>query len=308
MNLVFVQKAMQLNRYCQRKSVDVRLQSEDSNASGEDKTAKAGSHVGGRAGRGLDLGEVAAGGLGDASGERDRRRVDSSGIVGDGVGSGSSGGGSGDRGGGGDHLGLRRVDGSDNRGGRVDGRVDGRADGRGGVRRGSGSVGGRSGVRRGSSLLLVVVGDAELGGVLVLASLVVDELDAVALGALRGLEGGLGVPGVGTAVLDLLSDGVDRDEVLGGALEEDEGDGALSGRLPGDGEGLADGDNGVQARLRDGVALGLSAGRGGVGRDERSKGGEASGEKSEHGGRHFEWLFVGLKVVDLKEWYVERVV
>lgn len=295
---------MQLNHYCQKKSVDVRLQSEDSNASGEDKTAEASSHVGGRAGGRLDLGEVATGGLGDASGERDGRRVDSSGVVGDGVGSGSSGGGSGDRGGGGDHLGLRRVDGSDNRGGRL----DGRADGRGGVRRGSGSVGGRSSVRRGSSLRLVVVGDAELGGVLVLASLVVDELDAVALGALRGLEGGLGVPGVGAAVLDLLGDGVDRDEVLGRALEEDEGDGALSGRLPGDGEGLADGDNGVQARLRDGVALGLSAGRGGVGRDERSKGGEACGEKSEHGGRHFEWLFVGLKVVDLKEWYVEKVV
>jgi hypothetical protein len=72
----------------------------------------------------------------------------------------------------------------------------------------------------------VVVGDAELGGVLVLAGLVVDELDAVALGTLRGLEGALGVPGVAAAVLDLLGDGVDGNEVLGRALEEDEGDGA----------------------------------------------------------------------------------
>ena len=275
----------------------MRLQSEDSNASGEDKAAEADSHVGGRAGRRLNVGHVATGGLGNASGERDRRRVGSSGVVGDGVGSSSSGDGSGDRGGG-------REDGS-NRGGRLHGRLGGG----GGVCRGSSSVRrGSSGVGRRCSSLLVVVRDAELGGVLVLAGLVVDELDAVALGALRGLKSGLGVPGVATAVLDLLGDGVDGDEVLGGALEEDERDGALSGRLPGDGEGLADRDDGVQARLRDGVALGLSAGRGGVGGNQRSKGGEASGEKSEHGGRHFERLFVGSKVVDLKEWYGERVV
>jgi hypothetical protein len=295
MILVFVQKDYAAKTILlPGKVVDVRLQSEDSNSGGEDKATEAGSHVGGRAGGGLDLGEVATGGLGDASGERDRRGVDSSGVVGDSVGSSSGGGGSGDRGGAGDHLGHGRVDGSDNRGSRLDGRADG---GR-GVRRGSGVGGGSSGVGRRSSSLLVVVGDAELGGVLVLASLVVDELDAVALGALRGLEGALGVPGVAAAVLDLLGDGVDGNEVLGRALEEDQGDGARGGRLPGDGEALADRDDGVQARLRDGVALGSIASGSGVGRDQRSKGGEASGEKTEHGGRHFERLFVGLKVVD----------
>jgi len=226
--------------------------------------------------------------------------VDGGGVVGNGVGR-SGGDGSSDRNrASGDRDLRRRVDRS-NRAGGLDDRADDRADGgavgdnRGrGVRRGNGGVGRRTG------LAVVLVGDAELGSVLVLAGLVVDELDAVALGTLRGLKGALGLPGVAAAVLDLLGDGVDGDEVLSRALEEDERDGALSGRVPSDGEALVDGNDGVQARLGDGVALRSIASRSGVGRDQRSESGEACGEKTEHGGRHFERLFVGWKVVSSK--------
>jgi len=75
------------------------------------------------------------------------------------------------------------------------------------------------------------IGDAELRGVLVGAGGVVDELDAVVGGV--GLEGGGGRPGVGAAVVGAFDDGVEREDVLGGAAEEDERYGAGCGWLGG---------------------------------------------------------------------------
>jgi hypothetical protein len=288
-----------------------RLQSEDGNGGGNDEATEAGGHVGGAASGGLDGGAVAASRGGDAGGHgASAGGVDGGGVVGDLVR--SSGGddrGDNDGRGGGGNLGHGRQDGGN--GGDLRG---GRAHGRGGVRGGSGGVGrGSSGVGRGSGSVGrrssnlggrrrgdngAVVGDAELGGVLVLAGRVVDELDTVALGALGGDKAVLGLPGVAAAVGDHLGDGLDELEVLGRALEEDERDGALGGRVPRDGEGRANGHNGVEARLRDGVALGRITSGSGVGRDQRSEGGEAGGEETEHGGRHLEWVIeVGMEKV-----------
>jgi hypothetical protein len=92
--------------------------------------------------------------------------------------------------------------------------------------------------------LAVAGGDAELGGVLVLAGDIVDDLDAVSVGAVGGLEGGGRSPGEGTAVGDTLSDGrTELDNVGGGALEEEDRDGVGGSWLPSDGELLAGGDN-----------------------------------------------------------------
>lgn len=135
------------------------------------------------------------------------------------------------------------------------GTVDGSSDGRAG-----GVVGSRcGGRRRGRGLLLVLwVGDAELSGVLVLALVgarVNDELDTVAGGIGGGLEAGGWSPNVATVVLGALDDDALQLQVGGWSLEEEKSDGAVSGGLPGDGEALAGWDEGVQARLRDGVAL-----------------------------------------------------
>lgn len=105
---------------------------------------------------------------------------------------------------------------------------DGRLGGVGIVRTtgGDGGLGNNGGGVSGGGRL---VDDAELSGVLVITSRVDDELDTVA-GGLAHEVGGRG-PGVGTAIRNVLHDGVLGDDVLGGALKEDEGDGALSGRL-----------------------------------------------------------------------------
>lgn len=63
------------------------------------------------------------------------------------------------------------------------------------------------------------------------AGCVVDELDAVVGGV--GLEGGGGRPGVGAAVVGVFDDGVEGEDVFGGAAEEDEGYGAGGGGLEG---------------------------------------------------------------------------
>lgn len=84
------------------------------------------------------------------------------------------------------------------------------------------------------------LGNAELGAVLVLAGDVVDDLDAVA----GSVGGGLEVSGRGpdelAAVGDSLGEGrTELDDVGGGALEEQHGDGVVGGWGPGDGEWLA---------------------------------------------------------------------
>lgn len=108
-----------------------------------------------------------------------------------------------------------------------------------------GRAGGRSaGVRNAGAGDTAVLGDTELGGVLVLAGHIVDELDAVAGGAGGGLEVGGRSPGQATAVGDTLSDGrTELDNVGGRALEEQHRDGVGGAWLPGDGEWLAGGDN-----------------------------------------------------------------
>lgn len=97
----------------------------------------------------------------------------------------------------------------------------------------------------GRGLLLTVTGrDAELGAVLVLAGYIVDDLDAVAVGAAGGLEVRGRGPGQASAVGDALGEGrSELDDVGGWSLEEEHGDRVRGGWLPGDSELLARGDD-----------------------------------------------------------------
>jgi hypothetical protein len=97
--------------------------------------------------------------------------------------------------------------------------------------RGGRPLRGRRGGRLGRASLVVGVGDAELGGVLVLPSRVHNQLQTVA--SVRRREVGGWLPYVAARVLDLLGDRVLRDGVGGRTLEQDEGDGARCGRVPG---------------------------------------------------------------------------
>lgn len=111
----------------------------------------------------------------------------------------------------------------------------------GGVASGGGASDGDRAGGRGDDNGAVVLGDTELGGVLVLAVNVVDQLESVVGGV--GLEGGGGSPLEGTRVVDALSKSLDGDHVGGGTTEQEEGDCVGGGWLPGDGEGLASRDN-----------------------------------------------------------------
>lgn len=129
--------------------------------------------------------------------------------------------------------------------------LDGGGDGRdGGVAAGGSGGSGLGGSGLGLLRLLAGAGDAELGGVLELAGHVVDDLDAVAVGAGGGLESRIGSPGELAGVGDGLNNGVLGHDVDGGALEEDEGDLVGGGGGPGDLEGLASGDNLCFVRMR----------------------------------------------------------
>lgn len=89
-----------------------------------------------------------------------------------------------------------------------------------------------------------ILGDTELGRVLVEASHVVDDLNAVAVGASRGIQRGSRGPCKGAAVGDTLSERrTELDDVGGRALEEQHRDGVGGGWLPCDGEGLASRDD-----------------------------------------------------------------
>lgn len=88
-----------------------------------------------------------------------------------------------------------------------------------------------------------VLGDAELRGPLVLAGHVVDQLQTVALGTIRGGEVSRGGPAEETAVGETFSEGgAVLDDVGGGALDEEDGDGVGRGGRPLDVEGLASRD------------------------------------------------------------------
>lgn len=132
----------------------------------------------------------------------------------------------------------RRSNGVASRAG-LDG-VTGRAGGGGGVASGGGASDGSNRAGRDNNGA-VLLGDTELGGVLVLAGDVVNQLESVA-GAVS-LEGGGRGPHEGTGVLDTLSKSLDGDNIGGRSTEEEERDRVGGGWLPGDGEGLASRDN-----------------------------------------------------------------
>jgi hypothetical protein len=157
--------------------------------------------------------------------------------------------------------------------------------------------------------LAVVLGDTELGGVLVLAVDVVNQLETVVGGI--GLEIGRGGPGEGARVGDADGKGsTEGNDVGRGATEKDQGDGVPGSGLPGDLEGLAGRDDlwgkgsvwcfvsfqtgrtggktHLDERAGDGVALGLA--NGGV------LGSDSAGEESNDGGlgEHGDGLFGGL--------------
>lgn len=167
---------------------------------------------------GLDDGAVVAGSAG-------------AGDVGAGADDGVDGGGVGGHGGGLDDR--RRGNGVSL--GRLDG-VAGRAGGSDGVASGGGA--GDRGDRAGrDNDGAVVLGDTELGGVLVLAGNVVDQLETV-VGDI-GLEGSSGSPGEGARVGNALGKSLDGEDVGRGATEKDKRNRVGGGWLPGDLEGLA---------------------------------------------------------------------
>lgn len=189
--------------------------------------------VGSTGGRGA---ERAGNGHG-ASGLDDGAVVDRGAGAGDVGGDGLDGGGVRSNDGGLD--GRRRSDRVTGSGARLDG-VSSGGGGWGNVTSGAGARSGRRGAGR-SNNGAVLLGDTELSGVLVLAGNVVDELKSVVGGV--SLEGGRRGPGEGTRVVDALSKSLDGDNVGRGATEQEERDRVGGGWLPGDGEGLASGDN-----------------------------------------------------------------
>src|SRR5690242_3963007 len=233
------------------------LEHERSEGSGTDKAETSldgGSSASGLGQAGASGGAVTGTGGRGAQGRRNGQRaggLDDSGVVAGGTGAGdvSAGGSDGlDGGGVGGHRGglddRRRSDGVTSRGRRGDG-VTGRGGGLasgGGAGSGSDSRAGSSGSRAGrDNDGAVFLGDTELGGVLVLAGNVVNQLESVA--GYISLEGGGRSPGEGTRVVDALSKSLNGNNVGGGATEQEERDRVGGGRLPGDGEGLASRDN-----------------------------------------------------------------
>ena len=202
---------------------------------------RGGGAVGGAGGRGAERAghghgaggqHDVAGAGGAGAGDVGARGAD--GLDGGGVG--------GDLGGGRLNDSRRRVNGVAGRGGGLDG-VGSRA-GRGGAVAGGSRAGDRGGGGGGAGRGndgAVGLGDAELGGVLVLAGNVVDQLETV-VGDIS-LEGGGRSPLEGAGVGDALSKSLDGDDVGRGATEEEERDRVGGGWLPGDGEGLAGRDN-----------------------------------------------------------------
>lgn len=180
-----------------------------------------------------------------------------------------------------------------------DGAGDGVSTGAGGSRSGdwvaAAVVLGAAGRRGDEAVALSALGDTELGGVLVLASDVVDELESVARGV--GLEGGWGSPDVGARVGNADDDVLERNNVGGGTTEENKRDAVRGGWLPGDGEGLAGRDDLVQG-TGDGVAAGVANG-GMLSRSNSSEEGNdgSLGEHVEGGGGELGYYRVGEGVI-----------
>lgn len=116
---------------------------------------------------------------------------------------------------------------------------------------------GRLAAAAAATLAVRGVADAELGGVLVGAGVVADELDAVVRYIGRQIL--RRHPNVMTAVGDLLDDGIEGLDVGGWATEKEERYGVLGGGIPRDGVRDANRNDLIQARLGDGVAAGICA-------------------------------------------------
>lgn len=128
---------------------------------------------------------------------------------------------------------------------------------------------------------MLLVLDAELGGVLVLAGALDDEHQTVVSGVRLQVRAGGPVEVAG--VVNGLGQSVDGLDVGGGAAEEDQGDGALGGGIPLNGVGLAGGHQVVEAGLGDGVTRGgLVVVRLRVGRGQGGHGREDGGLGEEH--------------------------
>lgn len=171
---------------------------------------------------------------------------------------------------------------------------------RGGGRRSTGVGSGRGGNLRSSRggrrrRSAVRVGDTELGGVLVLASSLDDQEETV-VGDI-GLKAGAGSPFELAVVGDLLGNSLESLHVRALATEKDQRDGALGGRTPGDGVGLANGHGLVQTGSVDGVASRtLAVVRVGVGSSQSREGSEST----EDGETHFCFLYFNWSDIDVK--------
>lgn len=132
-----------------------------------------------------------------------------------------------------------------------------------------------------------------MGGVLVLAGGVDDQLDAVVGGV--GFEGRRRRPDVEARVRDCLGDRVQRNNVGAGSAQEHQRHGAGGCRVPGDGVGDADGDDLAETWSADGVAGGRVAHRLGVGRCQAEDGG---GDESGDGETHCFRIILGYLVLD----------
>lgn len=225
------------------------LEHERSKGGSADKTE---TGLDGASGAGRLGGSRGAGAVGGTSGGGTERAGDSQGAGGEDGGVVDGGAGAGDvAAGGADRLDSGGVGSNDGRldrrrsnrvacrGGRGDGVASGSGGGDGVASR-SGALNWRNGAGRNDNGA-VVLGDTELGRVLVLAGNIVNQLESIA-GAV-GLEGGSWRPDEGTRVVDALSKSLDGDNVDGGATEQQQRDCVGGGWLPSDGESLASRDN-----------------------------------------------------------------
>jgi hypothetical protein len=255
----------------------MRLEGKSGEDTGHDGTEASGVAASAVENRGRGRGRSRGGaGRNGAGGETDGAQ----GGAGRRANGGDTGGGDLGAGGGGRSGGLRlRADG----GGDLDARVDG---GRGrngslGLGADGGGLGSLNGHSAGAGTGASSGGDTELGGVLVLAGTLDNEEQTVVGGV--GLEVRARSPLELAAVGDGLGESLQRDDVVGGTAQENQGDGTSSRRLPLDGVGLALGHDLVQTRSDDGIATGvLAVVRRSVGSGHGHEGGESGCDGETH--------------------------
>lgn len=163
--------------------------------------------------------------------------------------------------------------------------VDDGDDGQLGGRGSSSSLGSLGGGDSGGSGALSL-GETELGGPLVgtvVGTGILNDDQETVVGDIGG-QAGAGSPDELARVGDALSEGLDGDDVVGGAAQEDDRDGLAQVVIPLDGVGLALGDLLVQAGGADGVTLrSLGVVGGGVGSSDGREGRDESSSREAHG-------------------------